>query len=271
MKPPTQSVRATESQPTTTCPGPLQIGWALWHLTWRNQLSWRQSPVLVLHILGLPLLGYLRASSLLSLGGAMLFTIDLYTYLALPLFCLNGFGGLMRDDLQEDTACYILTRPIRRWQFLIGRYGSQALWTWLIATLTYGAFGCTWWILGMANWLPAMLALMIVAIPTVLVYGAISALLGLLTRKYLVLGLIYGFVIEFGVGQIPTNLNSLSMTNHLKDLLALYPEIGEHLARDPEQPWLSLSLLLVATLLSLGASCLLFSHREYLHAEEMTR
>ena len=205
------------------------------------------------------------------MGGWMLFTIDLYTFLALPLFCLHSFGGLVRDDLQEDTACYILTRPIRRWQFLVGQYTCQCLWTCIIVALTYLAFGSMWWLQEVEGWLPVMLGLMSVAVPAILVYGAISSLMGLLTRKYLVLGLIYGCVIEFGVGQIPTNLHSLSMTHHLKDLLALHPEIWAHLVRDSAQPWLSLLMLAMATLISLGVGCLLFTHREYLQAEDMSR
>ena len=252
-------------------PGTWQSLAGLWCLTWRSQLSWRKSLAILLHVLGLPLLGYLRASSFQSMGGWMLFTIDLYTFLALPLFCLHSFGGLVRDDLQEDTACYILTRPIRRWQFLVGQYTCQCLWTCIIVALTYLAFGSMWWLQEIEGWLPVMLGLMSVAVPAILVYGAISSLMGLLARKYLVLGLIYGCVIEFGVGQIPTNLHSLSMTHHLKDLLALHPEIGAHLVRDSAQPWLSLLMLAMATLISLGVGCLLFTHREYLQAEDMSR
>ena len=72
-----------------------------------------------------------------------------------------------------------------------------------------------------------------IQIPAVVVYGAISSLMGLTTKKYLVFGIIYGFVVEFGIGQIPTNINTLAMTNHLKSLLAKYPPLSEHLGVEP--------------------------------------
>ena len=87
------------------------------------------------------------------MGGWMLFTIDLYTFLALPLFCLHSFGGL-KDDLQEDTACYILTRPIRRWQFLVGQYPSVPV-DMYHRRLTHLAFGSMWWLQEVEGWLPS--------------------------------------------------------------------------------------------------------------------
>ena len=97
----------------------------------------------------------------------------------------------------------------------------------------------------------------------VLAWGAVSALLGLITRRYMVLGILYGFVVEIGIGRIPTNINSLSLTRHLQALLNQNDLLNRLYEWPPQSVWFSLGMLLLATVLFLGAGAALFTYREY--------
>jgi hypothetical protein len=110
-----------------------------------------------------------------------------------------------------------------------------------------------------------------VQFPAIMAYGAISSLLGLATKKYLVLGLVYGFVVEFGIGQIPTNINTLAMTNHLKSLMARYQPLADHLGYEPGRMLTALAALVVTTGVFLIFSSVLFTFREYNHSDEMSK
>jgi hypothetical protein len=114
------------------------------------------------------------------------------------------------------------------------------------------------------------LTLLLVGIQLVVVpaYGAIAAFLGLLTRKYLLLGLVYGFVVEIGIGQIPTNINTLSVARHFRDLLAQSELIAQGAHGSAGQVCSAIGALMILTLTYLGAGTLLFNLREYNQTEE---
>src|SRR6185436_12447708 len=59
----------------------------------------------------------------------------------------------------------------------------------------------------------------------VLAWSALGTMLGLLTKRYMAWALLYGFIVEMGIGRIPTNINTLSLIRHLKSLLSLNPAL----------------------------------------------
>ena len=72
--------------------------------------------------------------------------------------------------------------------------------------------------------LPLFLAAQFLA---VLAWSALGAFLGQLTSRYMAIALVYGFIVELGIGNIPTNINTLSLMRHLKALLAHNPALFE--------------------------------------------
>ncbi len=243
----------------------------IWKLTWKSQLTWKKIYGVLSNILILPILSYF-AFSIGSKGNAFyMFTVDFYMLLVLPITCLNAFGGMVRDDLQEDTVCFLLTRPMKRWQFFVSKYLSHLLWTQITSALTLVAFAIAGTLRGVDDVPSLITTLLLVQIPAIMVYGAISSFMGLLTKKYLVLGIIYGFVVEFGIGQIPTNINTLAMTNHLKSLLAKYAPVAEHLSVDPGSTVKAMLAMVTVTLVFLILSSVMFTVREYNHSDEMSK
>ena len=42
----------------------------------------------------------------------------------------------------------------------------------------------------------------------------------MLTKRPMAVAIVYGLIVEIGIGSIPTNINALSLMRHLKALLA---------------------------------------------------
>jgi len=105
----------------------------------------------------------------------------------------------------------------------------------------------------------------------VLVFGALSALLGLIHRRYMVLGAVYGLVVEVGIGQIPTNINTLSITRHLRTLLANNAHLAQQFDWSAQGTLSSLLIVGLATAIFLVLAAVLFSWVEYHHSEEMQK
>jgi len=191
--------------------------------------------------------------------------------LALPLYCLAVCGAMIRDELQADTLAFLTTRPVGRAQLFLIKYGCQMIWLQAMVGV-HGVllFGVGWMrgVPGVESvWAPFFAA----QIPAVLAWGALCAFLGLITRRYLVLGIVYGFVVELGLGHIPTNINSLSLTRHLQGLLGQNQFLNELYEWPEAGVWFSLGMLLVAVVVFLGAGTALFTFREYHHATEMQK
>ncbi len=104
-----------------------------------------------------------------------------------------------------------------------------------------------------------------------LAYGALSALLGLTNKRYLVVGVVYGFIVEAGIGLIPTNINNISISRHLRTLLANHPAVRDLYSWVPDGTSFSALMLLAGTVLFVAAGATLFTLREYHPADEMQK
>jgi len=243
----------------------------VWELTWRAQLTWKKAPAMLTNILTVPLLSYLSLGMDDPLRSFQTWTVDFYLFLVLPIICLTAFGGMVRDDLQEDTVGFLLTRPLKRSRFFLCKYMSHMLWAQITGVLTLAAFGVVGVLKSLPDLVSMLTTLLTVQILAILAYGAVSSLFGLLTRKFLVLGLIYGFIVEFGIAQIPTNINTLAMSKHLRVLLAGHESLAGGLGLEAGNPLLAGVALLGAAALFLAAGAALFTVREYHHTEDMQK
>ena len=197
--------------------------------------------------------------------------IDFFFFIILPLHCARACGALIRDELQANTLGYLSTRPLSRARLLVLKYLSQTAWVqmlMLVETLLLFAAGSLRHIPGLASLLPLFLAAQFLA---VLAWSALGAFLGLVTKRYIALAMLYGFVVELGIGRIPTNINTLSLMRHLKSLLANNSVLRGMYEWPMTSLPLSLTALAVAVFLFLGLAALLFTVREYHPVTEMQK
>jgi len=237
-------------------------------ISWKTKTSVKQLPLLLAAVLTLPAFCFFTINP----GNDRPFyrwIIDFYLTFLLPLGCLFSCGGMVRDELQADTLGFLLCRPITRARFLLVKYICESAWVQLLAFINALLF----LFIGFFRQIPdshnVILSLMGVQVLAILVFCALSSLLGLIHQKYLVLGLIYGFVVELGIGRIPTNINSLSMTNHVQRLMGNSDIINSIYEWSPKGSVASLFIMVGATVLFLSLACALLTFKEYHHSEEV--
>ena len=271
-------MNANATQPLTALPGPapaVQPGFlhalrGCWYLTWKSRLSPRQWPLLAATVLAIPLLAYFTTDEAHRIQYFQ-WLIVVHLQLTLPFYCLTVFGDLIREELQTNTLHFLTTRPVTRAQLFLGKFVSQMVWVQILAAVT----GCCFVMAGLARGISgvgSVAALFLGAqFLAVLAFGALSALFGLLHKRYLVLGTIYGIVVEVGISQIPTNINSLAITRHLKTILANSAVLQEFFTWSSADTRFSVIALLVVTVIYVGVATVFFSFKEFHHSEDMQK
>jgi hypothetical protein len=197
--------------------------------------------------------------------------IDFYFFVILPLSCVGACGALIREELQSDTLGFLTTRPLTRATLMIVKYLSQSAWLQIIVlvqALLLFAAGSARQIPGLSTLIPIFLAIQFVAVFT---WSALGAFLGLVTKRYMAIALLYGFIVEMGIGRIPTNINTLSMIRHLKSLLAHNSALQEVYEWQMSSVPFSLAALGLGTVIFLSMAALMFTFKEYHHTAEMQK
>jgi ABC-type transport system involved in multi-copper enzyme maturation permease subunit len=242
----------------------------LWILTWRSYTALRRLPGLALILLLIPVLAYFTVKPQ-SAEPYFPWVIDFYFLLLLPLYCLSVCGGMIREDVHADTLCFLLTRPISRATLYLTKFLCQILWLQLLGLVS----ALLLFSVGVIRQIPEVTSVWGVLLATqtlaIVAYGALSALLGLLHQRYMVMGIVYGFVVELGIGRIPTNINNLSLSRQFTRLLAHSEALRPYYDWPIEGIWLPIVIPIAATAVFLGLGAAIFSFREYHHSEEMQK
>ena len=197
--------------------------------------------------------------------------INFYFFIALPLLCVQVSGGLIRNELQADTLGFLTSRPLSRARLLSLKYLCQTIWLQalllIVTGLLFGA-GHLRQIPALGALLPLFLAAQFLA---VFAWSALGVLMGQITNRYIVLALVYGAIVELGVGRIPTNINKLSVLRHLQTLLAHDATLQNLYQWSGAGVPLSVGALLLAPAIFLGLAALLFTYLEYHPTAELQK
>jgi ABC-type transport system involved in multi-copper enzyme maturation permease subunit len=205
-----------------------------------------------------------------SQSGFLYLAIDFYQFFLLPVYCLSVFGPLIRDEVQLDTLGFLITRPLTRSRLLLLKYLALMLKFQVVAVIAGVILLATGFAKGVS--IPgAILPFFLSQALGIVAYGALATLFGLLSKKYMVFGLVYGAIVEFGFGRIPTNVQELAISHHMHSILATCPTIKAIF------DW-EIGSLANASLCTLGAGAfamtiamLLFTTREFHHADDMQK
>ncbi|HEU5078679.1 MAG TPA: hypothetical protein VFT72_05675 [Opitutaceae bacterium] len=149
---------------------------------------------------------------------------NFYFLLLAPLLVFVSSGGAMRDQMKPAAADYIFTRPVRRWLYVIFRYIAQVA----MLSLVYLPILATALAVGVIRDIPEIIAYAPRLLGTqellILAVSGFGFFFGALTSRYIVIGLAYGFIIEMGLGSIPTQIARLSMSRHVRTLVEPFTE-----------------------------------------------
>ena len=267
MTAPTPSTPSAVEASRPAAPSFIQSLHGLWLLTWKSSLAWRRTVLWVAALLANPLLAWLSIPP--GSGEAFLdWTVHLYLDLLIPLLCLVVCGGMIRDEVQDDTLGFLITRPITRARLYLAKYLCQLPWLQAVALVNGGLLMLVGMRVGVEEVSSLAWRVLAGGALAVLVYGALGGLFGLITRRYIVLGLVYGFIVEVGIGHIPTNINSLSMMRHVQTLLAGHPAVADRYGWSADGAVTGVLIMLGATLVALGAGAVLFTWKEMQPGQE---
>lgn len=213
--------------------------------------------------------GALAALALLAVGAAqgqdernryVDWMARLYCCFLVPLLAFISGGGAMRDDQKTDAVDYVFTRPVRRSTYVFFRYVSHVVCTQFdfllaLAVVTLVGFACN--APGVVAALPRLFLAQVIVIVACTAFGFLA---GALTSRYVIIGLLWGAIIEVGVGAIQTQLSRLSMIRQVFGLLA--PVTGVEPAVTVLSPLATVALLGGFAAVMVAAAAALFAAKE---------
>jgi ABC-2 type transport system permease protein len=192
-----------------------------------------------------------------------------YVCFLVPVFAFLGAAGVVRDDLQPGSVDYLFTRPIRRPVFVVLRYLAHTMCAQIDFLLPLGMLVAIGSVRGVPGIWSAVPMLLLAQVLMTVAFSAFGFLAAMLTSRYVVIGLVYGAVIEVGLGNVPTQLNRLSMIRQALNIL--HPLLGSQPPARPGARTIVLevlsaptaaTLLLGTSLAMVGLAALIFALRE---------
>jgi ABC-type transport system involved in multi-copper enzyme maturation permease subunit len=241
-------------------------------------MIWSRRSLLMALLVGLPVLlavvyRVVLAADIPSRGVPPL---DLYALVVavywirnvLPLMALFHATSLIADEVEGRTLTYLLTRPLTRPAIFAGKFAAYLATSLGIAlpsvVLTFFLLVTARDWSGVGASVPDLFRDLGVMTLTLLAYGALFSLLGVLLRRPVIPGLLFLFGWEL-MANLPGYLPRLTLTAYLRSLIHHRPaqEGLSGLFGQVLPTGLSLAVLLLSTALFLAAAAWLFSQREY--------
>lgn len=186
----------------------------------------------------------------------------------LPLMALFHATSLIADEVEDKTLTYLLTRPLSRPSILAGKFAAYLATSLGIAlpaaVLTFFIVVTARGWSGVGASVPDLFRDLGVMALTLLAYGALFTLLGVLLRRPVIPGLLFLFGWEL-MANLPGYLPRFTLTAWLRSLIHHRPaqEGLAELFGQVQPAGLSLVVLLVSTAVFLAAAAWVFSQREY--------
>jgi ABC-type transport system involved in multi-copper enzyme maturation permease subunit len=202
---------------------------------------------------------------------------DLYAFVVvwywirnvLPLMALFHATSLIADEVEGRTLGYLTTRPLRREAVFAGKFAAYlatVLATALPAVVLtfFTLVSARGGVSAVAAAVPDLFRDLAVVALTLVAYGALFALLGVLLKRPVItaLGILYGWEL---LANLPGYLPRFTLTAWLRSLVSHRPA-EEGLAGWFQQvlpAWQALPVLLLASAAFLWAAAWIFARREY--------
>jgi ABC-2 type transport system permease protein len=189
--------------------------WALYLLTIRQYMHGRKWMVLaVLFVLPAALAVFVRSTApnvpltWLEFSFAYMFIPQAL----LPLVALIYASGMIQDEQEEQTLTYLLIRPIPKWAMycvkLLATLTTTVLLTALFTAVTYVAIYARSGTTGVPERCLKTIAIHSLAVTA---YCALFGLIGLLTKRTLIVGILYAAIFEGLLANLPFSIRLITV------------------------------------------------------------
>ncbi|HWD37264.1 MAG TPA: ABC transporter permease subunit [Fimbriimonas sp.] len=192
----------------------------------------------------------------------------------LPLAAAILSAAVVAQEIEQRTIVYLLTRPVPRWKLLLFRTLAAITVVFVLGSIV--AFAAS---LGTAGLKNEMLVRDLKAILVgSIAYVSLFTFISLLMNRSMIVCLLFAFIWETAVPNMPGDLYLLTITGYLSSI-AERPSLGQSaggvfdalagmLGTNSVSPTIAWAALLCLTAACLGVGCLWFSHFEYMARED---
>ncbi len=243
-------------------------------LTWRTQLLNKRMllPLVLLCVGPFMALQNPTTGHVLQPGQvAMMFQTqfcEIYLSIITLLVSLLLATAAIGDELEDKTLVHLFVRPLRRSSVYFGKYGWAVASGWLGIALSSGlSYAILASRIGGSPDLDYFVWFLLVELLAIGVYTALFLTISLIVPFPMILGLIYGFVIEGVVASLPGYFARASLQFQLKSFFDGMVLPGRDLSPLIEagrlDPLIAFEVLLSATLVCVTLGLILLSVREF--------
>jgi len=239
-------------------------------LTIRYLLSTRRGlATLALSWIPLLLVGSLALARVPSFG-ILLFQslmVPLFLQIVLIFVTLVNATALIREEIEDNTLPYLLTRPVSKPTVALSKYAGYLVAAMVLllppVVLAYGVtevYAGT----GLGTDADVLAGFLAATALAVIAYGALFFFLSVVLRKPLTVGLLIGFVWESVVGSLPGSVPKLSLIYYLQSVLKGMIPIGSlsGFATDVSAP-VAATVLIVFAVIMLVLATVMFQKMEF--------
>lgn len=203
-------------------------------------------------------------------------------FLQFYIVILSLFFGtsVAAEEIENRTLAYLITRPVPKGSIVLGKYAAySALMFAMVGTsLTVSYVIINAGRLGEAAVYGTFFRYLAVLGLGILAYTAFFTFLGVLLKRSIIVGLIFGFGWEMAIQFFPGSTQRFSIVHFLKSLLPFHPApsglasggrgVALLLFRlEPTSPGLAILALVLITAAFLGLAAWLFRTKEYLYED----
>ncbi len=260
----------------TTKPVPLlRAGRAVFDLALEGMV-WTRRSLLMALLLCLPVAFGIFYRAVVTRIPPEVSPFDFYGYIValyyvrnvLPLAALFYASALIADEVEGKTITFLLTRPDLRASIFVGKFAAYLVAT---LTLTLPSLLVTFFVVvtargfsGVGAHVPDLFKDMGVSALTLLVYGVLFALLGVLVRRPVIPGLLFLYIWEL-TANLPGYMPRFTLTAYLRSLISHRPaqEGISELFGQILPAALCFEVLGAVVALGLGLCLWIFSRREF--------
>ncbi|MCD6193448.1 MAG: ABC transporter permease [Candidatus Aminicenantes bacterium] len=210
--------------------------------------------------------GYPRFSGLFIYSNMIMMFFLQFLILLLTLF----FGtSVCREEVEGKTLPYIVTRPLHKIAFLLGKYTAYTLLVsiMIIFSLTLSFIIMNLDRLGDLSLYKVLLRDGGVLLLGIWCYAALFTFLGVIFKKAIFFGLLFSFGWENIIQYFPGKTQKLAVVHYLKSLLPPLSQEGFPFLLfrlEPTPRGEAILILLGLTFFFLGLSCALFAGKEFI-------
>lgn len=192
-------------------------------------------------------------------------------YLQFLILILALFFGtsVCSEEVEGKTLTYLVTRPIPKPAFILGKYSAYTL---IVILMVAVGVIFSFVILNVDNLLDfsrykILLRYMAVLTLGILCYSSFFMFIGTFLKRSILFGLIFSFGWENVVQYFPGSTQRFAIVHYLKSLLP--PSSGGRFSfllfrLEPSSPGMSIFMLFLITGIFLILSCVVFSLKEYI-------